>query len=102
MPDIWNKCRSASVVGLWLAWAAVAWALVSYGLFHASFRIPHVIEIAATMSAAAAFVGGCLAVLYVLMRARKALPITLGLVAALINFTYFWAFVTSLSGTHAS
>ena len=79
-----------------VAWLAVFWALVSLYVFHVGTPLPHFIDIAVMGSAAASFVGGCLGVLYLAIRARSRLTLISGSAAALLNFIYFYAFVRSL------
>jgi hypothetical protein len=45
---------------LWSAWLTALWAFLSLYLFHSPVLLPHAIELSVLLSAAAAFVGGCL------------------------------------------
>src|SRR5258708_5030021 len=96
MDGVWPKIQSAARVALWLSWVTVAWAAISQLLFHAHFRIPVTIQLATLLSGAAAFVGGCLGILYLAIGARRVRPFVFGVAAAAVNFGYFWYFAESI------
>lgn len=79
-----------------VAWLTALWAMVSLYFFHSGTHLPHVIEMAVMLSAAASFVGGCVGGLYLLIRARSTFTVVSGLLASAFNFIYFYIFVKSL------
>ena len=95
---IWRKVQSGSKIALWLSWATLAWALLSYVSFQTPMRLPHAVELLGMLSGGISLVGGCLACLYLLVGARSTPFVISALVAAAANFCYCWMFIDSLVG----
>ena|SRR6516164_7812909 len=96
MVGAWHQFQTASKSYLWLSWATAAWALVSFALLHSHARLPHAIHLLVELGRGFALLGGFLAVLYVLVGARRAPLVVSGSAAAAINFWYCWDYVRSL------
>ena len=96
MSGIWRKAQSASTAYLWLAWATAVWALLSFALLHRHTRLPHSVDLLIALSRGFSLMGGALAVLYVLIGARRTPLVLSGVAAAVINFWYCWEYVRSL------
>jgi hypothetical protein len=90
------KIQFAAKVALWLSWATVAWAAISQLLFQSHLRVPAPIVVAALLSGAVALIGGCLAICYLALGARRLRSIALGVVAAAANLGYYWYFVDAI------
>jgi hypothetical protein len=98
MADVWHKIQSASKTYLWLSWASAAWAFVSYAILHAHVALPHSVDLLLALSRGFTLFGGCVAVLYVLIGARRPWLVVSGVAAAVANFWYCWEYVQSLVG----
>jgi hypothetical protein len=98
MADVWHKIQSASKTYLWLSWATAAWALVSYAILQAHVPLPQSVDLLLALSRSFTLFGGCLAVLYVLIGARRPWLAVSGVAAAVVNFWYCWEYVQSLVG----
>ena len=92
-----SQTVQAAVKGyLWLSWATAVWALASYVLIRAHLHLPPFVELLTRLGRSFALLGGCLAVLYVVLGTRKALLVASGLAAAAINFWYCWDYLRAL------
>ena len=92
----WHKVQSASKAYLWLAWATALWAVASFGILHSHTRVPHPVDLLISLSRGFSLFGGFLAVLYVLIGARRPSLILSGVAAAAVNFWHCWDYVRSL------
>jgi Na+/proline symporter len=81
-----------------VAWLTVLWALMSLYFFQSGTPLPHVIDLAVMLSAAASMVGGCVGVLYLAIAARSTPTMMSGLLASALNFIYVHHFLKSLTG----
>lgn len=98
MIGAWHQLQSASKPYLWLAWATAAWAVLSYSFLHWHVRLPHALELLTALARGFSLFGGFLAVLYLVLGARRPAPILSGVAAAAINFWYCRAYLRSLFG----
>ena len=96
MVGAWHKVQSASKAYLWLSWATAAWALISFIIIHWHVRLPHSVGLLLALSRGFTLFGGCLAVLYVLIGARRTSLVVSGVAAAVVNFWYCWDYIRSL------
>lgn len=96
MVGAWHQVQSASKAYLWLSWATAAWGLISFAIVHWHVGLPHSVGLLIALSRGFTLLGGCLAVLYVLVGARRTSLVVSGVVAALVNFWYCWEYVRSL------
>jgi hypothetical protein len=96
MTGVWHNIQSTSKAYLWLSWATAGWGLVSFALVQTRVRLPHSIDLLVSLGRGFALMGGSLAVLYVLIGARRPSLILSGVAAALVNFWYCWGYVRSL------
>jgi hypothetical protein len=81
---------------LWLSCIAAAWAWGSHAWDQPSRHIPYLVQLLMLMSGAITLVGGCLAMLYLVIGARRPTWAILGAAAAFANFWYAWLFISSL------
>jgi Na+/proline symporter len=79
-----------------VAWLTALWALVSLYFFKSGTPLPHVIDLAVMLSAAASMVGGCVGLLYLAIAARSMPTVMSGLLASALNFIYVHIFLKSL------
>jgi hypothetical protein len=98
MASTWHKIQTASKSYLWLSWATALWALTSYALIHSHLRLSHSLDLLTSLGRGFALFGGILAVLYVLIGARRPSLVVSGAAAAAINLWYCWDYVRSLTG----
>jgi hypothetical protein len=93
---VWRNIQSTSRAYLWLSWATASWALLSFALLQTHLRFPHSVDLLISLGRGFALMGGALAVLYVLIGARRPSLVLSGVAAALVNFWYCWEYVRSL------
>jgi hypothetical protein len=91
-----SKIQAAVKGYLWLSWVTAVWALASYALIHAHLHLPPVVKLLTSLARGFSLFGGCIAVLYVLLGARRAVLVASGLVAIAINFWYSWEYLRAL------
>ena len=96
MNELWRRTQAASKICLWLSWATVVWALLSYVSFKLNLSLPNVIDLLTFWSAPLALLGSGLAILYVVVGARSRRHVASGLLAAAANYVYAWTFVHRL------
>jgi hypothetical protein len=92
----WHQFQSAAKAYLWLSWATAAWGLTSFAIIHWHVGLPHSVGLLTALSRGFTLLGGCLAVLYVLVGARRTSLAVSGVAAAVVNFWYCWDYIRSL------
>ena len=88
--------RNPLTVLIWCSWACVAWFAFGFAVLRGVIRVPPSLEVASFLSGAVVALGGVLAVLFLLMAARRRPDLLNGIAALAVNAGLLAFFVASL------